>query len=273
MTRPAGTLPVLIDSHCHLDDPRFDADREEALARARAAGVGALLLAGVDRDRWRRALPLLAGKPELALAAGVHPWVAADASPEGLAGELAWVAEAAADPRCVALGETGLDAARARAPGAIERQQQAFRRQLELSRATGLPLVLHVVRAHGRALALLRGAGPLPGGVVHSFAGSPEEARAYLALGLHLSFGTALTRPQPGRLATLAAACPAERLLVETDAPDRPVQQRHGSRGEPADLPLVVAALARARGEDPAQVGEATARAARKLFVRAWGNC
>jgi len=261
----------LVDSHCHLDDPRFDADREEVLVRARQAGVRALLVAGVDEERWRRAAGLFCGNKEIpvALSAGLHPWVAGRAAAGNLAELPAWLGAAALDPRCCALGETGLDASRACQPEQRLRQEEAFRHHLALARASGLPLVLHVVRAHARVLALLRSAGALPGGVVHSFCGSREEARAYLALGFHLGIGTALTRPDAGRLPAVVAACPGDRLLLETDAPDRPVATAAGGRGEPADLPWVVQAVALVRGESPEQVGEASARTAAALFGRA----
>ncbi|MCA9545256.1 MAG: TatD family hydrolase, partial [Myxococcales bacterium] len=163
------------------------------------------------------------------------------------------------------VGEIGLDH---RAPYAAHRAEQAraFREQLALARALDRPVVLHVVRAHGEVLAVLKGDGvPRAGGVVHAFSGSVEVMQAYLALGLHISLAGPVAHPRSRRLHAAAAAVPAHRLLVETDAPDQPPPGVPG-RNEPAVLPQVIAAVAALRGTPVAQVGAQAAANARRLF-------
>jgi TatD DNase family protein len=167
----------------------------------------------------------------------------------------------------VGLGELGLDRGRRVAPDSLPRQQRAFRAQLAMARDHDLPAVLHLVRCHGAALEILQCDGlPSAGGMVHAFSGSAETARAYAALGLHVSFSTAIARPQSRRLRAACQAVPIELLLVETDSPDQaPTPSGHG-HNEPANLELAIAAVALARGEDAVAIAAVTAQNARRLF-------
>ncbi len=265
----------MIDAHCHLDDlPAAEAGA--AWERARAAGVSAVVLGGVAPAGWSRARAWAAAHPSCGWTMGVHPWQAAapreDADPVDVL-----EARLAAGWRPDGIGEIGLDGRRD-APGGragLDRQEAAFRRQLRLARRHGLPVVLHVVRAHGRALAAVAEEGPPPaGGAVHAFAASPEVARRWLDLGFHLSFGGALTWPEARRARAAARVAPGDRLLVETDAPDlcpephRSAARARGEapRSEPAMVVDVLAALAALRGEPPEALAAATAANARRLF-------
>lgn len=259
---PAGSLPAarelkpVIDSHCHLDDPRFETDADQVLLRARRAGVVAMVCAGFGPARWERQRKLSA---PVYLAFGMHPWEAARTDIEPYLQRLEQLLGGA-----VALGEIGLDRSRRCPAGTRPAQERAFRLQLRLARTLDLPVVLHVVRAHGRALDVLGEEGvPESGGMVHSYTGSAELVPGYLELGLHLSFSGAVGRL--GQAQRVVRAVPEQRLLVETDAPDQTPPTLEG-RNEPAYLVAVVDAVARLRGEPAQRVARASADNARRLF-------
>jgi TatD DNase family protein len=261
----------MFDSHCHLHDERMAPIWEDALRRARAGGVRGMLLAGVDLPGWQRQDLLRGQHPDLAVAFGLHPQVvpllddgAVRLQLDALAGILAGEGPLA---RPHAVGELGLDALGEDHKRSLDRQEAAFRAQLALARAHDLPVVLHILRAHDRALRVLRGDGvPGRGGVVHSYSGPAELVPRYVALGLSLSFAGPIANPEARKTALAARAVPRERLLCETDAPDQTPAPRRPAQNEPAFLPDVIAALARCRGEDPAEVAAYTEDNARRLF-------
>lgn len=217
----------------------------EVLARARAAGVQAFVSVGTSPEGWARQRRL--GLSDVHLAFGLHPWWV-DPNWEQAVGQLDLSG-------AVALGEIGLDRLR---PD-LERQQQAYRAQLELARQHKLPVVLHLVKAHDLVGQELNGLE----GVVHSYSGSREQLQPYLERGLHISFSSGALRGGKKVLGALRAV-PGERLLLETDAPDQ--SPRRGERNEPAFLPEVVDFAARARGEEPEVLARVTAENARRLF-------
>lgn len=237
------------------------------LARARAAGVAEVLVPGVDPEQWRRAEGLpRTGRVVLRFAAGLHPWALARLDDEDVAAALDGLPDALAALGACALGEVGWDRplARREASSSMARQDRAAERQLALARDLGLPPILHVVGAHGRALERLGRFGRWPrGGVVHAYSGPPDLVAAYVDLGLSLSFGPAVTRPNARRPRAAAAACPPEHLLAETDGPDQAVED---GPGEPREVRAVLEALAEARGEPFAAVAAHTDRNATKLF-------
>lgn len=262
---------MLIDSHCHLDLPQFDPDREDVIARARAAGVSAMVIPGTAPSRW--SLTASQGLPgERYVALGVHPQGVSGLSDAALALSLADLPDRLRACGAVAVGECGLDARADRAAAAMERQCAVFESQLEIARALDLPLILHVVRAHAEALRVLRRARlPSRPGVMHGFSGGADLARQYLALGFCLSYAGAITRSNARRPIESARIVPAHRLLVETDAPDQfptgaPPSGPGGHRCEPAHLGVTVARLAVVRGEAPGEIAERTARNACMLF-------
>jgi TatD DNase family protein len=251
-----------------LHDHRVGAAAEAQLARAQAAGVERLLLAGVDAPGWQVQLALRTRFPALRLAFGVHPQTVSGDGATALA-MLDALEAGLADgslPRPVAIGETGLDGMVAHAP-TLPAQEELFRGHLALARREGLPLVLHVLRAHPRALALLEEAAlpPRPG-VLHSCSASAELVTRYLALGFCVSFSGAVANPVARKLQAAARAVPLDRLLVETDAPFQTPVARRPAVNEPAFLVEIVRALAQIRGEPAGQVAEATSRNARRLF-------
>lgn len=259
----------MFDSHSHLQDTRIENPRE-AWARAREAGVHTTLLAGVDADDWQRQIPLLELEGVYG-SVGIHPWVVAARDVTKDLSALEHALEAL-HPKQVALGEIGLDKLDERR-ASLEAQKRAFCTQLELAQTFNLPVILHVLRAHEEALAVLKSIGvPRRGGVVHSYSGGPEVLDRYLRLGLHVSFSGAVTWPaaQGGQNRVMRAAeiCPIDRLLIETDAPDQtPLPYRPGPcRIE--HLGAIARAIAEKRGMTPAAVAQHAEQNARALFFR-----
>lgn len=249
----------LIDTHCHLDVDEFDADRTAVLARARAAGVGDIVIPGVLARTWDGLWELCASDPGLYPALGMHPVYLdqhADADLDRLQG---WIARR----RPLAIGEIGLDYF---VEGLDrDRQQQLFEAQLAIARTANLPVILHVRKAHDVVLATLKRV-RVPGGICHAFNGSLQQASQYLELGFRLGFGGMLTYERSSRLRSLAAQLPLEALVLETDAPDMTVAQHHGERNSPEYLPYCLAALATVRGEPEQQVASVTTANARAVF-------
>ena len=263
MTEP-GTI-TLVDSHCHIDMPDFDADRGEVVARAREAGVAEMLVVGeVDESAGlERALRVAEGLG-LPVTGGVHPHqakLATDATYDEIRG-------LARERRVVAIGEVGLDFHYDYSPR--DTQREVFRRQVRLARDVGLPLVVHTREADDETAALLEAEGAREaGGVIHCFTGGPELARRALALGFYISFSGIMTFPRAEVIQAVARDVPEDRLLVETDAPFLAPPPHRGKRNEPAFVVEVARKLAALRGVTLEQVGLAALRNYATLFRRA----
>lgn len=255
-----------VDSHSHLDFAVFDGDRDAVLERARAAGIGGHLVAGVDPAGWVRQRALAARYPGIRWTAGLHPQVAAEMTVGAIDAALAGLPAQFEGPHAASgLGETGLDKLFA-CSETMDVQVHAFRAQLALARELDQPLVLHILHTHGRAMALLKADGlPKAGGVIHSFSGNAELARQYVKLGLCIGFVGAVCRPNARKLHGAAAAVPDERLLIETDAPDQSPPD-HPRRNEPTALLAVAEAVARIRGRRPEDVLVLSTRNSERLF-------
>ncbi len=249
----------LIDSHCHLDAPEFDADRSAVLARARAAGVVAQVVPAVSAASFP-ALAALAGlEADVHPCYGLHPMYLAEHRDE----HLAEVRRFLASGRAVAVGEFGLDFF---VDGLdADRQRALFMAQLHIAREFDLPVVLHARRAVDEVIATLRRVGGLRG-VIHSYSGSEEQARQLYKLGFLLGLGGPVTYERARRLRRLVATMPVEHLLIETDSPDQPDSQHRGERNEPAHLGIVVETIAALRGVEPAEIAAATSANAVRLF-------
>ncbi|MCB9730035.1 MAG: TatD family hydrolase [Deltaproteobacteria bacterium] len=260
----------MLDAHCHIDAPAFDADRAEALERARRAGVRGFVLGGVDPPGWSRQAALALAHADVHVSYGLHPWTVTaahdDARLDALLADLDAALDAPEPVRPVALGEIGLDRATAAGKRSTARQERAFRVQLAMARDRDLPVVLHIVRAYGRALELLSADGlPRAGGQVHAWSGSPELVPRFAGLGLRISFAATVLRPGSAPARSVAAV-PPDHLLVETDAPDQPAPDRAGTRNEPAFLGATVACVAELRGQTSDAIAALTERNARQLF-------
>jgi TatD DNase family protein len=255
----------LIDIGVNLAHDSFDADRDAVLHRAMQAGVAQMVITGSSEDATRKAIDLARAHPGVLFAtAGVHPHHARDLD-EGTLGTLRELANAA---EIRAVGECGLDYFRDFSPR--EQQRRAFAWQLELARETGKPVFLHQRDAHDDFLAMLREHG-VRRGVAHCFTAGERERDAYLELGLHIGITGWINDERRGlHLREVVKGIPADRLMVETDAPyllPRDIRPAPKSRrNEPHYLPHVVRAIAQARGEAPEAVAAASTAAARRFF-------
>ncbi|MBK5931914.1 TatD family hydrolase [Halochromatium salexigens] len=249
----------LIDTHCHLDVADFDADRAEVLTAARAAGVEAIVVPGIDAGGWDRLLGLCAGDEGLYPALGLHP-VYLERHRDG---DLAALERRLETDTPVAVGEIGLDFHAKDADR--ERQLDLCRAQLALARDARLPVLLHVRKAHEEMLRLLTET-PVIGGSAHAFNGSLQQARRYIEHGFCLGFGGMLTFERSTRLRRLAAELPFEAIVLETDAPDLTVASHQYQRNSPAYLPEVLSALAEVRQAAPAALAAQTTANARRLL-------
>jgi TatD DNase family protein len=259
----------LIDTHAHLDDPRFAEDLPAVLDRAAAAGVVRVLTIGIDLATSSAALALTAQYPErLAAVVGIQPNHAAEAAP----GDFDEIARLAADPLVVAVGETGLDRYWDRAPFPL--QEEYFIRHLALAHRLGKPVVIHCRDAGPDVVRVLWAEferhGPVRG-VMHSFTGDAETARECLDLGLHLSFAGMLTYKTAADLREAARLVPPDRLLVETDSPYLAPVPVRGKRNEPAFVAHTAACLAGLVGLTVEELAAVTTRNARELFGLAGG--
>jgi TatD DNase family protein len=267
-TRTRCQHPIVFDSHCHLDLPIFDSDRTEVLTRAQRADLAGLLVPAVRpatfsrvealRTDTKAALPIF-------IALGVHPQVADDLTPDELAfaTDPDAIATAAIRAGAVAIGECGLDGG----TPAPERQEAILRAHIRAARAAGLPLILHVLRAHSAAPRILRDEGVQEvGGVMHSYSGGAELVSAYRDLNLCFSLAGPVTYPGSRRPVEAARAIPSELLLAETDSPDQSPHPHRGKRNEPGFLGEIIAALADARGQTQAELAALTTRNTLRLF-------
>lgn len=249
----------LIDTHCHLDVPEFDPDREAVLARARAAGVTTIVNPGIHAGEWPRLIELAAAAPGVHYALGLHPVYLErhrDADLDRLERLLAETAP-------LAVGEIGLDFHLRELDR--ERQQRLFEAQLAIARDAGLPVILHVRKAHDQVLQALKRI-RVRGGIAHAFNGSLQQAQQYRDLGFCFGFGGMLTFERSRKLRQLAAALPLESIVLETDAPDLTVAAHRGGRNSPEYLPDCLAALAEVRGIAPEAAARATSANARAVL-------
>lgn len=244
---------MLIDTHCHLDVPEFDPDRDRVLTEARSRGVGAIVVPAIHAAGWPGLLALCRRAPDLYPALGLHP-VYLD---RHQASDLVVLEGLIARESPVAVGEIGLDFILRDLDR--ERQRDLFVRQLRLAAAADLPVLIHARKSHDQVLAALR-RNPVPGGIIHAFNGSLQQAHRYLDLGFKLGFGGMLTFDRSSHLRALAVALPLNALVLETDAPDMTVAAHRGERNSPAYLPDVLAALAVLRGLDAEYLAEQTSR-------------
>ncbi|MGA3099277.1 MAG: TatD family hydrolase [Bryobacteraceae bacterium] len=243
----------LLDSHCHLDDPKFDADRDEVIARARAAGVATMLAVGTGSGPpdLEAGLRIAERYPFVYATVGVHPHDASKASEE----TFSRLRELAAGEKVAAVGEIGLDYHYDFSPRPVQRE--VFVRQLEIAAECGKPVVIHTREAWEDTLTLLRGR-LLFGGILHCFTGDERQAREALDLGLYLAFGGVLTFPKAEEVRRAARMAPEDRLLVETDCPYLAPAPGRGRRNEPAFVVEVARRLAAERGQSVERIAEAT---------------
>ncbi|MCF8797935.1 TatD family hydrolase [Xanthomonas campestris] len=249
----------LIDSHCHLDASEFDADRAAVIARAKAAGVMQQVVPAITAASWPGLREACALAPGLHPAYGLHPIFLDLHRPEHLELLAEWIAR----ERPCAIGECGLDFFLDGLDA--QTQRHYFDGQLQLAKRFDLPLIVHARRAVEEVIARIKAVGGIRG-VVHSFAGSPEQAQQLWKLDFMIGLGGPVTYPRANRLRGLAAQMPLQHLLLETDAPDQPDAEIRGQRNEPARLRTVLDCIAQLRGEPAEAIAAQTSANARRLF-------
>lgn len=257
---------MLIDTHAHLNDPRFDADRDEVLARA-ARVLEAVVEIADSPAEWDRALALARTRPGFIWCTlGLHPYHAAEWRP----GMAAALAEKASAPEVVAVGEIGLDYAKCEVPGPV--QMEAFKGMARAAQDAGMPVVIHCRDAYADlmpALGELYAGRPPRGrfhGVVHCFSGTAEEARACVGLGFALGADGPVTYPKNSALRQALVGAGLEALVLETDSPWLPPQPKRGKRCEPADVAAAASAMAEAFGVGTQEIARVTSVNARDLY-------
>ena len=244
----------LIDSHVHLDDEKFNSDRDAVIERARAAGVECMMAIGTGNPPDLEVAVRQADRyPFIYATIGVHPHDASKATPETWTRmrELAW------HPKVLAVGEIGLDYHYDFSPRDIQRN--IFEQQLALATECAKPIVIHTREAWDDTLEILR-AQWHGGGIMHCFTGNETQARQALDLGFHLSFGGVLTFPKAEEVRQSARIAPADRILIETDCPYLAPVPHGGKRNEPAFVVDTARRLAEVRGVPPEAIAEATTR-------------
>jgi len=253
----------IIDTHCHLADPKLYADLDSVLDRARDAGIGAIVSVGaissIETDR--RTIEIAERHPHIYAAIGVHPHDAKDCD----ADRIRALRELAPSKKVVAIGESGLDFHYMHSPA--EAQETSLRRHLELASEVDLPIVIHCRNAEARLAAIVREAGMPPrGGVIHCFTGNRDAAGEFVALGFHISFSGIVTFRNAREIQQAAPTVPDDRVLVETDAPYLAPEPYRGKRNEPAYVRRTLEVLATLRGVEADRLARITSENARRLF-------
>lgn len=231
----------VFDTHCHLDDAKFDEDRESAYQRMLENGVGRCICVGSDLPSSRRCLEFAENHEGVYAAVGVHPHEAKDVPGD----YLRQLEEMLRHPKAVALGEIGLDYYYDFSPRDIQRRVLA--EQMELANQLDIPVIFHIRDAHGDMAEFFRSSMQLPSGVIHCFSGSPEMAKEYTKMGFYVSFAGPLTFKKAPNLWEAACQVPLDRLLVETDSPYLSPEPFRGRRNEPANVVWVMKKMAALR--------------------------
>ena len=262
----------LIDTHTHLDFPRFKNDRERVIERAAKAGVRAMVNVGASLASSQAAVTLAEAYPPVYAAVGVHPHDA-----KTLTGEMLEELRAlASHPKVVAIGEIGLDFYRDLSPR--DKQRQAFKQQLALAKEVGKPVVIHDRDAHSEVMAILLHwacpersrrveGGHQPAGVLHCFSGGLAMAQEAIELGFYISIAGPVTFRNAQHLRELVRQLPLEKLLIETDCPYLTPHPHRGKRNEPAYVKLVAQEVANTKGLSLEEVARITSDNAQALFA------
>ena len=249
----------LIDSHCHLDDDRFDDQRDAVIARAAAAGVRRMVIPATTANRWDKVKQICASDDNLYAAYGLHPWFVEQHQLAHLRELDEWLER----ENPVALGECGLDFYASRRDE--DWQKQLFVEQLRLAANHGLPVIVHSRKANDDVISLLRKHAQ-GRGVVHSFAGSLQQAQQLYDLGFKLGIAATVGYERARKLRDVVAAMPGDALLLESDAPDQPGAGHRGMLNEPAFIVEHLETMAELRQQDTDDLAAILNRNAETLF-------
>jgi len=251
---------MMIDSHAHLEMEEFDDDRDAVLGRAVAAGLTAIVTVGTTIPDCKKAVELARLHPLVYAAVGIHPHEV-----KGIdAGTYDVLRVLAQQEKVVAIGEVGLDFFHDHSPRAV--QLRRFAEQLDLALELDLPVIIHDREAHAETLLILQQRRGRLRGVLHCFSGNEQMARECLALGFYLSVAGPVTYRKADQLRAVVREIPAERLLIETDAPYLAPQPWRGKRNEPAYVAETARCLAEIRGMAAGELERVTEENARRLF-------
>ncbi|MDA8235771.1 MAG: TatD family hydrolase [Clostridia bacterium] len=252
---------MLFDTHAHLDDKKYNQDRQEMLARAREAGAELIVNVGYDLPSSQRSVQLARENDFIYAAVGFHPHDAKEANQEAL-DELR---KLAGEAKVVALGEMGLDYFRDLSPRDV--QKRVFREQISLAKELKLPIIIHDRDAHGDVMNILKEEGAWEvGGILHCFSGSWEMAKECINLGFYISFAGPVTFHNAARLQEVAAKVPTEWMLIETDAPYLTPEPHRGKRNESGYVAHVAAKIAEIKGLSYEEVAAITMENGKKVF-------
>ena len=256
---------MLVDSHCHLDFADFDVDRAELLTRARATGVASMVTISTRIKKFPQIAAIAESDPDIWCSVGTHPHNAHE-EPDTSVADLIALAQ---HPKCVAIGEAGLDYHYDKSPRDVA--DRVFRVHIAAARETGLPLVIHARDADDDMIAVLRdetGKGAFPA-VLHCFSSGAELARVGVELGLMVSFSGILTFKNSEDIRVIAKTVPLERLLVETDAPYLAPPPYRGKRNEPAYVAETAKVLAEVKGVSADEMARITTDNFFRVFTKA----
>jgi len=271
----------LTDTHCHLDYDKFDADRAEVIARAKARGLRRILIPGLNQRSSAEAIALAEHYAEVYAGAGFHPTELSEFTPE----TFKKVKELSHHPKVVAIGEIGLDYYWEKDEAARANQRETLRQQLALAQEVNKPVILHMREENDEWLGqcsldmlqiLTEWSGGLSGslqekpGVLHSFNGTLETAQAAIALNFYVGVTGPVTYPKAEQKRDIIRQLPLERILIETDSPFLPPVPHRGKRNEPAYVAHIADKIAEIHSKSPAEIAAQTAANAARLF--AWGD-
>ena len=255
-----------VDTHVHLHFPDFDSDRSEIIERARRSGVRHFINVGTDLESSRKSIAIAEQYDFVYATIGIHPHDVKDARPE----DMRELSQLAKHKKVVAIGEVGLDFYRNLSPEDVQRK---FMIQFfEMAKEAHLPLVLHIRDAYEPMIELLKEHLKGLRAVSHCFSGTREVMESLVALGLFISFAGPVTYKKNDSLREAAKACPADRILLETDAPFLAPQAHRGKRNESAFMMESARLVAELRGVSPEKLGEMSSHNAEVLFGRTFSN-
>jgi TatD DNase family protein len=253
------------DSHCHFDFAEFDSSREFIWRNAQEKGIQQLLIPAVSPDTWETARHVAEKNHGIYWAAGLHPWwIEKFLSVTDWQSELTKkLCDALKDRHCVAIGETGLDAMIATP---IDIQINAFKVHLDIATQFAKPLVIHSRKTHAELIAILKHSRDFSGGVVHAFSGSYEQAKSLIDIGLYLGIGGVITYERAHKTREAVKKIPLEYLLLETDAPDMPLQGEQGKMNSPVNIDRIANHLAELKQQPLDTIARVTTENANRLF-------
>ncbi len=254
---------MLIDTHCHLTMPDFDADRSDVIQRAIDAGISHMITVGTDIEDSKRAIALAEGYEFIYAAVGIHPHDARDITDIENVSDT--IKKLASKKKVVALGETGLDYHYMHSPAEI--QQEHFRLEINLAKSLGLPVIVHSREAKEDTLRILKEEKvEVTGGVLHCFSGDMDMAEKALNMGLYISFSGVITFRNAKKMPDIVKAIPLDRILIETDAPFLTPVPHRGKRNEPAYVKYMAEKIADIKGISLEELGKTITDNAARLF-------